>query len=216
MTEIVIVRHGQANSAATDEEGYDRLSDLGRRQAAWLGDHLAATDPQFDHVITGTLHRQADTARAMGYEPQVRDPRLNEMTYFDLARAMEMQHGVPAPTTAAEFARHLPEVMTMWAEGRLDAVPESFDAFHMRVTELLGELSARRGRVLVVTSGGVIGMALRHVLSLDTGGMAQIMLQVMNSSVHRMSYVHERLMLAGFNATPHLDAPDRAHARTFI
>jgi hypothetical protein len=38
----------------------------------------------------------------------------------------------------------------------------------------------------------------------------------MNSSLHRMDHVHDTLMLGTFNATPHLDLPDRAHARTFI
>ncbi|WP_308446184.1 histidine phosphatase family protein [Roseovarius pelagicus] len=152
----------------------------------------------------------------MGYTPDHQDERLNELTYFDLAQAMERQYGVPAPTTAREFARHLPEVIDHWAAGRLDAVPETFDGFHRRVTGLIEELCGQHGRVLVVTSGGVIGMVLRHVLTLDNAGMAHVMLQTMNSSLHRLSYVHERLMLATFNATPHLDAPDRAHARTFI
>ena len=38
----------------------------------------------------------------------------------------------------------------------------------------------------------------------------------MNASLHRLEYVHDMLMVGAFNATPHLDAPDRAHARTFI
>jgi hypothetical protein len=42
------------------------------------------------------------------------------------------------------------------------------------------------------------------------------MLQVMNSSVHRLEYVHGQLMLGSFNATPHLDIPGREHARTFV
>ena len=68
MTEIILVRHGQANSHAKDEASYDRLSDLGRQQATWLGDHMRRTNPHFDHVVTGTLTRQADTARAMGFD----------------------------------------------------------------------------------------------------------------------------------------------------
>jgi phosphohistidine phosphatase SixA len=39
---LVLIRHGQANSAANDEDGYDRLSDLGHQQARWLGDWLRA------------------------------------------------------------------------------------------------------------------------------------------------------------------------------
>lgn len=216
MTEIIVVRHGQANTHATDEAAYDRLSDLGRAQAAWLGAHLRGTNPHFDRVVTGTLSRQIETARAMGYDAGHQDARLNELTYFDLALAVQTQFGLPAPRDATEFARHLPEVIDHWAESRLANVPETFDGFATRVATLLDEICGAHGRVLLVTSGGVIGMMLRHVLRLDNAGMAKVMLQVLNSSVHRIHFIHGELMLGSFNATPHLDAPDRAHARTFV
>ena len=41
MSVITFIRHGQANSSATTEEGYDNLSDLGKTQARWLGEHCA-------------------------------------------------------------------------------------------------------------------------------------------------------------------------------
>lgn len=216
MTEIILVRHGQANTHATDEADYDRLSELGRAQATWLGAHLRGTDPHFDRVVTGTLSRQIETARAMGYEVTAQDPRLNELTYFALAQAVQTQFGLAAPRDASEFARHLPEVIEHWAEDRLNGVPETFQSFSTRVSVLLDEISGAHGRVLLVTSGGVIGMVLRHVLRLDNAGMAKVMLQVLNSSLHRVHFVHGQLMLGSFNATPHLDPPDRAHARTFV
>lgn len=216
MTEIILVRHGQANSGAGDEAGYDRLSDLGHQQAAWLGAWLAGTEPHFDRVVTGTLTRQRQTARAMGLEAGAEDARLNELTYFDLAHAMEVQHGVPAPDTAQDFARYLPEVITHWSEDRLTGVPETFGSFHTRIAALMNEACAGHGRTLMVTSGGVIGMVMRHVLGLDAPGMARLMLRIRNSSVHRLHHVHGELMLDTFNATPHLDAADRTHARTFI
>ena len=216
MAEIILVRHGQANSHATDDASYDRLSDLGREQAGWLGAHLRDTNPHFDRVITGTLSRQADTARAMGYEITEQDARLNELTYFALARALEDQHGVPAPRDAMEFAKYLPQVIDHWTQDRLDGVPERFGEFSARTTQIIDEIARMPGRTLVVTSGGVIGMTVRHTLGLQNGGMAKIMLQIMNSSLHRLEYVHDMLMLGAFNATPHLDAPDRAHARTFV
>ncbi len=40
MSKITLIRHGQANNTATDEAGYDRLSDLGRQQARWLGEYM--------------------------------------------------------------------------------------------------------------------------------------------------------------------------------
>jgi broad specificity phosphatase PhoE len=205
MTEIILVRHGQANSHATDEADYDRLSALGVQQAEWLGAHLRTTNPHFDHVVTGTLNRQRGTAAAMGYAGFESDARLDELSYFALAQAVEAQHGIPAPKDATEFARYLPQVITHWAEGGLSGLPETLD-----------DLSRAGGRVLVVTSGGVIGMVMSHALHLGIPGLSKVMLQVMNSSLHRVHHVHEMLMVGAFNTTPHLDAPERAHARTFI
>lgn len=216
VAEIILVRHGQANSTATDEASYDRLSDLGRTQAQWLGEHLRETNPRFDRVLTGTLSRQVETARAMGYGEPTQDARLNELSYFALADAAQAEHGVPPPETTAEFATHLPLLMELWIAGQLEAVPERFEAFAERITELIDEMCSAAGRTLLVTSGGVIGMAMRHALHLDERGMAKIMLQVTNASMHRLYFVHETLMVGGFNATPHLDKPDRAHARTFV
>jgi len=216
MSEIILVRHGQANSHATTEEDYDRLSDLGREQARWLGAHLQGTNPHFDRVITGTLSRQQGTAQEMGYQIDDHDPRLDELQYFALAAAMEEQHGIPAPKDPTEFATHLPQVLRHWEEDGLEGLPERFDEFSGRVTALVDEIAARPGRTLLVTSGGVIGMVMRHALGLTSAGTAKVMLTVMNSSLHKLTFTHNQLLVNAFNATPHLDHPDRAHARTYI
>lgn len=216
MTEIILVRHGQANSHATDEESYDRLSELGHQQAAWLGAHFRQTNPHFDRVITGTLSRQADTARSMGYTIDEQDARLDELSYFRIARALEDQHGIAMPQTPGDYAAHLPQLLDHWERDRIRDIPELFEEFSGRIRVLLDGLCGMDGRILVVTSGGVIGMVLRHTLQLENAGTARIMLQIMNSSLHRLSFVHDQLMLGAFNATPHLDTPDRAHARTYV
>jgi bisphosphoglycerate-dependent phosphoglycerate mutase len=64
MTELLLIRHGQAKAAATDEASYDRLSDLGRQQAVWLGEWLDSTGQSFDRIAHGSLSRQRDTARS--------------------------------------------------------------------------------------------------------------------------------------------------------
>jgi broad specificity phosphatase PhoE len=43
-SEIILIRHGQANTGAKDEESYDKLSATGHQQSAWLGDYLRAQD----------------------------------------------------------------------------------------------------------------------------------------------------------------------------
>ena len=216
MSEIILIRHGQANSHATDEESYDRLSDLGRQQARWLGDYLRGANPHFDRVITGTLSRQQDTAREMGYQITAQDARFDELSYFAIAEAMNDEHAIPVPADPTEFATHLPQLLDHWERDAIGAAPERFVSFRNRVCAAVDELCAQPGRTLVVTSGGVIGMAMRHALGLHNGSTAKVMLQVMNASMHRLSFVHGQLMVGAFNATPHLDSPDRAHARTYV
>jgi broad specificity phosphatase PhoE len=211
MGEIVLVRHGQANSTATDEASYDRLSDLGRRQAAWLGDWFAGQGERFDLVISGSLNRHLGTAEAMGHAPEI-DPRLNEMDYFNLSRALTETRGT-GPQTQGDFAAHIADVMEAWHRAEILGT-ETFDAFEARVTSILAEAAAPGRRVLCVTSGGVIGMMIRSLLRLDPTRMAHVLLPILNTSIHRVQVMPHGTILAGFNATPHLDAPDRAHART--
>ena len=69
---------------------------------------------------------------------------------------------------------------------------------------------------MLVTSSGVIGMALRQILSLETSSYARMLLQVHNSSVHRYVLEAGERYLQTFNGTPHLDHPDRSQHRTFV
>jgi len=214
MGEITLVRHGQANSLAKPEDAYDKLSDLGRQQAAWLGVHMRAQEPPFDRVLTGSLRRHKETADAMGDmgAPAEEDRRLDEMDYFNLGRALEDRHGVPFPTPE-EFAAHVPQVMEAWHAAEIQG-RESFASFEARVSGVLEEASAPGRRVLCVTSGGVIGMMIRRLLGLDPRRMAHILLPIRNSSVHRIHVTPHGTILGSFNAHPHLDAPDRAYALT--
>jgi len=212
MGEIILVRHGQANSKATDEESYDRLSDLGHQQAQWLGDYLRDREGAFDKVISGSLRRHKQTAAGIGYENPHIDPRLNEMDYFNLGQALEDLHGVPFPGPD-EFAGHVPQVMEAWHKAEIMGV-ETFSSFEDRVTSVLQEAASPGVRVLCVTSGGVIGMIIRHLLNLDPTRMAHVLLPIMNSSLHRVHVIPQGPILASFNAVPHLDRDDRLHART--
>ena len=212
MGEILLVRHGQANSGATDEESYDRLSDLGRQQARWLGDYLRDREGPFDKVISGSLRRHRETAAGIGYHDPVIDSRLNEMDYFNLGQALEDVHGIPFPGPD-EFAAHVPQVMEAWHRAEIQGV-ETFASFEDRVSSVLQEAAQPGVRVLCVTSGGVIGMIMRHLLNLDPRRMAHVLLPIMNTSVHRVRVIPQGTILAGFNAIPHLDEPSRAHART--
>jgi broad specificity phosphatase PhoE len=212
MGEIILVRHGQANSAATDEESYDKLSDLGHQQARWLGDYLRDREAPFDKVISGSLRRHRETAAGIGYDDPQIDPRLNEMDYFNLGQSLQDVHGVPFPGPE-EFAAHVPQVMEAWHRAEIKGV-ETFASFEDRVTSVLQEAAQPGVRVLCVTSGGVIGMIIRHLLDLNPTRFAHVLLPIMNSSVHRVHVIPQGPILASFNAIPHLDQADRVHAKT--
>ena len=49
MSLVYLVRHAQASFGARD---YDRLSELGRQQARWLGDYFAGRGLRFARQIT--------------------------------------------------------------------------------------------------------------------------------------------------------------------
>lgn len=213
MGEIVLVRHGQANSHATTEEDYDRLSELGHTQAQWLGEWMRAHSYQFDHTVSGTMRRHRETVAGIGLAAD-EDARLNELDYYTLSHALQSKTGEPLPSGDA-FADHMPKVFAAWKAAQIEGA-EPYNAFETRVAELLQDAATPGRRVLCVTSGGVIGMMLGQLLDLDIMKMSRVMLPIWNSSVHRLQVrSNGETILHGFNAIPHLELPERAHARTY-
>jgi broad specificity phosphatase PhoE len=217
MSHITLIRHGQANSAARDEAGYDRLSPLGHQQSQWLGAHLKVHGQPHVRLFTGTLKRHVDTAAAMdtGLVP-TRDARLNELEYLTLAKALEHEHGVPFPTDQVAFVTHLPRLFAAWQNDEIEGAPERFADFEKRIFDVLKDIAAGDGPALVVTSGGLISCAMRQVLRLDIAAMAQLALAIYNTSQHRLFPIGGQLSPTMFNAIPHLEDPSRHHAQTHV
>lgn len=212
MGEIVFVRHGQANSAATTEEGYDKLSDLGHEQANWLGHWMDAHEKPFDLALSGTLRRQRETLAGMGWTDTDQDARLNEIAYYDLQAEMKSVFGLEQ-LTPEDFVTHFPKVLEAWKAGELKG-QETWDAFQTRVSAVL-EMAQQPGkRILCVSSGGVIAAVVAQLLDLPIPQMARIAFPILNTSVHRVLVTDHGPLLASFNSTPHLDVADRDYART--
>ncbi|MEY8803001.1 histidine phosphatase family protein [Leisingera sp. XS_AS12] len=216
MSHITLIRHGQANTQARDEASYDALSDLGHQQAAWLGAYLRDTGSHYSRIYCGTLTRHIETAASMGCADVVQDPRLNEMEYFTLAEAMRDQHGLPIPQEREGFIDHLPRVFAAWAAGDIADPYESWEAFETRTQQALAEIAEGEGPALVITSGGLISMAMRQSLALNTTAMARLALAVMNTSMHRLFPIGGHFSPVLFNAVPHLDTPERQFAQTHL
>ncbi|MEM7270252.1 MAG: histidine phosphatase family protein [Pseudomonadota bacterium] len=216
LAEVVLVRHGQANAAATDEASYDKLSQLGHQQATWLGEWLRATEVEFDRAISGSLIRHRETAAAMATGETVVDARWNEISYFPLSTAYADHHGVSEPDQPEDFADYFLGLAQAWEADSLPGAPETWLNFRGRVLSALDAQREAGGRTLVVTSGGVIGLAVSAALGLGTDGMARLAVAIENTSMHRLVWRGGRWRMLEFGASPHLATPDRVHARTYI
>ena len=212
MGEIILVRHGQANSHAKSEADYDRLSELGHEQAKLLGAWMRDHGYEFDHILSGTLRRHRETVAGMGFEAD-EDSRLNEIDYYKRADDLYRVYGEPHPT-GETFGDHMPKVLAAWSKAEIEGA-ESYENFETRIEEMLTEAAVPGRRLLAVTSGGVIGMVLRHLLDLDLLKMSRVMLPIWNTSIHRLNVRGGETILAGYNAIPHLDHPELADRRTF-
>lgn len=213
MGHLYLVRHGQATSSAKTEAEYDKLSDLGHRQAALLGDWMRPHEPPFDLTISGTMRRHRETADGMGFAPNRQDDRLNELSYFALVRDMQATHGLTPPVSSDDFATHMPKTLAAWEQASITG-DEPFATFESRIIAALADAAKPGKRVLCVTSGGVIAMVMRAALGLSTDQMARVMLPIYNSSLHKFHIRPEGMALMSFNTIPHLDPQNLADHRT--
>lgn len=222
MAQLHLVRHGQASLGDAD---YDRLSALGVQQSKWLGRHWLERGVKFDRVFIGTQLRHRKTAeeicRAVGQDLMFTEhPGFNEYDFHSLYEAIGSTEGTAKQLAMADkqkFFQALKRVLHLWALGKLPgAVPETWETFSQRVEGAIRSVQQCAGQsVLVVTSGGPIGMIVRQVLQAPAASAIELNLQVINASYTHFHFNERTLRLASFNNIPHLDAPDRAHAISY-
>ncbi len=212
------MRHAQASFGAED---YDRLSELGWRQARWLGEHFAAHGLAFDRVVRGTLRRHAETLegirQGMGLaQDHEEHAGLDEYDAHAILRAHTGRETLQGADRRAHF-RLLREALYAWTEGTLPVEAEhGFQGFRARVREALATLrSGGAQRVLVVSSGGPISTILAEALGMPARGVVDLNLQTRNTGVTELRVSARAAHLVCFNAVPHLERPERRAALTY-
>ncbi len=179
MGAIHLVRHGQASFGTSD---YDRLSELGHRQARITGQDMANRGIRPDVVLHGGLRRQRETAEGVvsgaGWDCPVEvDERWAEYdadSVLTAARGAGVvdEHGVPDPADSTDgakqaFQRLLDAALTHWAG------LEAFDDYRTATDAALAAAATRSGSgrtTVVVSSAGTISLAAAGILS-DPGGV---------------------------------------------
>ena len=218
MAELLVVRHGQASFGAGDAGSYDRLSDLGRRQAQVAGDSLREAGWIPDRLICGSLDRQRETLTAMGFGDDIEvHPGWNEYDFHDL---LTVRFGGAVPDAVRgdrkTHFRSLRETILQWQGGGLEGAAETYAQFADRVEAArVFSTDTPAERVLVVSSGGAIGQLVAASLNAPAEQMMALNLQVKNTSMSRFIFSGRRFFLHEFNSTPHFAAPDRADLLTY-
>jgi len=230
MTEIYLIRHGQASFGTAE---YDRLSPLGHRQAALLGVYFRRARIGFDALFTGPLRRHAQTAEgAMAGRKDTEPIQI-------IAELAEIDTEAIVSDRIAAMVKAEPELAQVYAHrhrdvqafrrivsralrdsiGTAEPAGDPMTRFSERVRRGLGTVAARAAgcdRVAVFTSGGTIAVTLQAALSLAPEVAMEIGWQIYNTSVSVFEAGNGRLSLLGFNATAHLDLETDADLKTLF
>jgi len=236
LSQVYLIRHGQAGL----RHDYDRLSDLGRRQAGMLGDYLVAQGVRFQAIYAGGLARQRQTAeyvlnaytRAGITIPEVQtEPLWNEFdldqVYRDLAPVLS--EADPEFRSAYEELRRQARdaasaihrtwspcdtaVVRAWTEGRHACRGESWAEFNARVRRAMDTLAGYMSgeSVAVFTSATPIAISIGAAVGAANGRVMRLAGVMYNSAVSTVRLKNGDLTLYTFNSTAHLP-PD---LRTF-
>ena len=207
--EVILVRHGQ--QAYPSERGGDRsawvdapLSELGRRQAAAVGEALAGQP--IDAVYSSNLQRAKDTG------DQVAGHHGLEVGVMESLREIEMFRDVPEGEDVLDV---VDPMLLLGArerfanERRWDVWPltETGDEFRHRVLMALESILVRHPgqRVAIACHGGVINIVAAAVLGMRDEDM---FFRPAHASVHRIGVLGARRVIWSHNETHHLVAED--------
>lgn len=203
---LVLIRHGDAYAGFAGviggPAGCQGLTDLGRRQAEALRDHLAATGRiQADRLIVSTIPRAIETAQivapGLGLEIAAHEEDLCEV------------HTGAADGLAWEEYEVRYGGFDMAAEPDRVFAPEgdSWNSFHERVLRLMQRLASEHTEetVVAVCHAGVIMATLRGLLGI-TAPESKARLRPTNTGLTEWEHdaALDRWTLVSFNEAPHL------------
>ncbi len=223
MAIVYLVRHAQASFGSRN---YDQLSELGHRQARWLGEWFAEQGIAFRRVLAGTLQRQQQTAIEIvaatgGDAGQIlTHPGLDEYQ-GEAIWAAHTAGADPIEHQRADYRaywRTFREAMSYWADDRLADVPETWAQFGARVNDAIAvaaQDTKREDALLVVSSGGAISRYVGQLLGCPASVSIELNLQFRNTGFCELIAGGERVRLLSYNSIPHLMQADRRESITF-
>jgi broad specificity phosphatase PhoE len=215
MSAIYLIRHGQASFGA---QNYDKLSELGCRQARVVGEYLHDCGIYFDAFYSGDLSRQRETASiAIASQPKdvphFIDPRLNEIQNdeqlkFLLPEVVKQHPAIHALvekglSSSKDYQKVIDAVFNYWVTPACnDPRIQSWADFSSGARRAVAEIIQTHGSgktVGVFTSGGTLATIVAQVLGLGGEQTYQFYEPVFNCSVTQLFYSQSKVSLSYFN-----------------
>jgi probable phosphoglycerate mutase len=207
-TRVVLIRHGETDwnrdrriQGQTDTP----LSDLGRRQAAAVGQRLK--HERFAAIYASDLQRAWHTAQAIGQAALAQ--RADAPLPVADRRLREMDFGEWEGKTSAEIAASHPDAHARSKQRDADfRIPggESFRDLYERAVGCVASLvAAHAGQAIcVVAHGGILDMMYRHThaIALDQPRVFSLY----NAAYNCLEHDGERFRLEVWGEVAHLDA----------
>jgi broad specificity phosphatase PhoE len=211
MSQVLLVRHGQASWGAPD---YDVLSDVGHEQARVLGRAFAERGIAPTVVVRGRMRRHCETAEATGAAagwdvPVTEDHGWDEFDHEQMLRLHPTGVGEGEELTRAAFQQWFEEATLRWTSGaHAEEYDESFAHFGSRVEDALRRTVDRLDRsdtAVVFTSGGPVSWVATALLGGDPGLWTQLNPVTVNASVTKVVVGRRGTTLVSFNEHSHLE-----------
>lgn len=233
MSRLILVRHAQASFFS---KNYDKLSELGEKQAHLLGEFWLRRGVVLDDVITGPRERHQRTAELVGEVYRKAGapwPKIEFVQSFDehtvdqllgapleklqqehpqLEKLVKEYKAAKAPEQMQRtFQRLFEAVSHLWCELKPGTESiEGWASFHERVGTGLEEIFARPGQsrtIALFTSVGNVTSILCRVLKCSPTQALELGWRLKNCSLTEFIFSGDRITLDHFNGVPHLTDP---------
>jgi broad specificity phosphatase PhoE len=215
MATLYLIRHGQASFGT---ENYDRLSQLGCRQATLVGEYFRDCGVQFDAVYSGDLSRQSETARlAISSQPRAVphriDSRFNEIQNdaqikYLMPEVVKVDPAIQALvdrglSSSKDYQKVIDAVFNYWVSPVCsDPRIQSWAEFSAQTRQAVADVVQEQGSgktVAIFTSGGTLATIVAQVLGLTGEQTYQLYEPLLNCSVTRLFYNSKKISLSYFN-----------------
>lgn len=217
MNHIHLIRHGQASFGA---ENYDQLSELGKEQAATIGQYFLEQNIAIDRIIHGKMWRQHETAQIIAKNANFNKPLIchEGANEFDsenlikhyLPRLAERSSELAALMSKGEnwwekgdnFEIFFRALVTLWQQDE-NCPFESWKMFQKRCRQCLSDIASgrsgtgankeitKRGITILATSGGLISVIMQSILGTDNHSFMDMNLTINNTSISEIVWNHK-------------------------